>query len=75
MPQLCLHMFRQLASEAFFDLRTSVEFILTMKKSYQLHPYHNFEHAFNVFHCMFNILIRYRDFFTSSEVRTPEYFF
>ncbi|KAJ9591947.1 hypothetical protein L9F63_001549, partial [Diploptera punctata] len=66
-PQLCLYMFHKLASDAFINLKISVEFILTMRKSYRSNPYHNFEHAFNVLHCMYNILLRNRDIFTPLE--------
>ncbi|KAJ9591948.1 hypothetical protein L9F63_001550, partial [Diploptera punctata] len=66
-PQLCLYMFRKLAGDAFINFKTSIEFILTIRKAYHPNPYHNFEHAFNVLHCMYNILLRNRGTFTLIE--------
>lgn len=46
----------------------TLEFILSCRKSYRNNPYHNFEHAFTVAHCMYNVLVRNRDIFTQIEV-------
>lgn len=54
--------------EKVLDYNHLTEFILTVRKSYRDNPYHNFEHAFTVFHCMFNILHRNIQYFTNLEV-------
>ena len=59
-------------SEVMDDLNPSLNtlgvFILSTKKAYRNNPYHNFEHAFNVTHCMYNIIIRNQTVFTLIEV-------
>lgn len=45
-----------------------IEFILACRDSYRDNLYHNWEHAFNVTHCMFNILTRNEQHFNELEV-------
>lgn len=44
------------------------KFIITVKMCYRNVPYHNFEHAFNVTHCIFCMLKLYNDKFSLNEV-------
>lgn len=41
---------------------------LIVRKGYRNVAYHNYEHAFNFMHAMFNVIIRNKDLFTSMEV-------
>lgn len=68
MPHLAMQMLIDLAKDSFTDISQMVKFILTVKKSYHNHPYHNFKHAFNVMHCIYNILKRNLDTFDEIEV-------
>ncbi|KAJ8952651.1 hypothetical protein NQ318_020966 [Aromia moschata] len=70
MPQLVLHMVSQVIGMQEVDQQKMMEFILMVKKCYRNNPYHNFEHAFNVTHCMFNILQRNRDIFIDLEYKS-----
>lgn len=45
-----------------------MQFILSARKLYRNNPYHNFEHAFNVCHCMHAILRRNLKKFSVIEV-------
>lgn len=68
MPQLSLHMFVNIIGHENLNIDDTIQFILSVKKSYRDNPYHNFEHAFNVCHCMFNMLNRNMDQFSAVEV-------
>ncbi|KAJ8978479.1 hypothetical protein NQ317_018732 [Molorchus minor] len=70
MPQLVLHMVSQIINMQDVDQQKIMEFILMVKKCYRNNPYHNFEHAFNVTHCMFNILLRNNEIFTDLEIKS-----
>ncbi|CAG9858267.1 unnamed protein product [Phyllotreta striolata] len=70
MPQLVLYMFTDLIPKEDVHQKNLMEFILTVKKCYRNNYYHNFEHAFNVMHCMYNILTRNRDDFTEIEIKS-----
>ena len=65
---LSLFVFNSILGADYFDRNALTEFLLTVKKAYRDIPYHNFEHAFTVFHCMFNIIQRNRGSFTRVEV-------
>lgn len=69
MPQLAMHMIVTIVTEPKLDIDNLVQFIMTVRKSYRDNPYHNFEHAFNVCHCMYAILIRNTDKFSEVEVK------
>ncbi|KAL0276529.1 UNVERIFIED_CONTAM: hypothetical protein PYX00_004084 [Menopon gallinae] len=51
----------------FFDRPSLWEFALLARKSYRQNPYHNFAHAFTVFHCAFNIIVKNPKKFTMIE--------
>ena len=68
MPHLCLHMILSLNRDWAKDLESLSEFILTVRDSYKDVYYHNYEHAFNVMHCIYCILQRNLDIFTDLEV-------
>ncbi|KAJ8921660.1 hypothetical protein NQ315_010569 [Exocentrus adspersus] len=70
MPQLVFHMITEVIGLKDIDQHKMMEFILTAKKCYRNNPYHNFEHAFNVAHCMFNILWRNMDKFSEIETKS-----
>lgn len=71
MPQLALYMITEVVGEPEIQLTPTMQFILSVRKSYRDNPYHNFEHAFNVCHCMYNILRRNLDIFSPVEVSNP----
>jgi cAMP and cAMP-inhibited cGMP 3',5'-cyclic phosphodiesterase 10 len=68
MPQLCLYMMLQIMKPTELDLERGMQYILSVKKFYRRNPYHNFEHAFNVCHCMHLMLKRNPRVFTHIEV-------
>lgn len=68
MPQYVLHMVTEVVNVKDIDLHKMMEFILTVRKCYRNNHYHNFEHAFNVAHCMYNILWRNLEKFSNLEV-------
>ncbi|XP_060525449.1 cAMP and cAMP-inhibited cGMP 3',5'-cyclic phosphodiesterase 10A-like isoform X2 [Cylas formicarius] len=70
MPQLIFYMMKTIIDFKDVNLSKLREFILTVRKCYRPNPYHNWEHGFNVAHCMYNILIRNKDRFTDVEIRT-----
>ncbi|KAG5883187.1 hypothetical protein JTB14_018203 [Gonioctena quinquepunctata] len=70
MPQLMLHMLTQIVGTADINMKNAMEFILTVRKCYRNNPYHNFEHGFNVGHCMFNILLRNKKQFNNIEMKS-----
>jgi cAMP and cAMP-inhibited cGMP 3',5'-cyclic phosphodiesterase 10 len=69
MPQYILYMIFQLISVSEIDVKCLMKFILTARKFYRDIPYHNFEHAFNVCHCMYVILKRNFEKFSKLEVK------
>jgi cAMP and cAMP-inhibited cGMP 3',5'-cyclic phosphodiesterase 10 len=69
MPQLCLYMMLQIMKPTELDLERGMQYILSVKKFYRRNPYHNFEHAFNVCHCMHLMLKRNPRVFTHIEAK------
>lgn len=68
MPHYSVYMLVSIIGEENLKMDKVLEFVLSCRKSYRGNPYHNFEHAFTVAHCMYNVLIRNRDIFTELEV-------
>lgn len=68
MPHYSVYMFVTVIGEENLVMNKVLEFVLTCRKSYRNNPYHNFEHAFTVTHCMYNAIIRNRNIFTELEV-------
>ncbi|KAL1116419.1 hypothetical protein AAG570_004893 [Ranatra chinensis] len=65
---LALHLFERVLGPAFCDENDLPLFVATVCRSYRPNPYHNFEHAFNVTHCMANIILRNRNYFNALEM-------
>lgn len=68
MPQYALFMILQVVHSSEINLKNMMQFILSTRKLYRNNPYHNFEHAFNVCHCMHAILKRNMKNFSNLEV-------
>lgn len=68
MPAFALYMIVKIIGEPNVNIEELMMFCLSVRKSYRDNPYHNFEHAFNVCHCMYNILQRNMDQFSIIEV-------
>lgn len=69
-PQYVLYMLYQLIDKRDINVKIMMKFILTVRKSYRDIPYHNFEHAFNVCHCMYVTLKRNIWKFSKLEVKS-----
>lgn len=68
MPQIALFMIIETIGSDGVNFEEMMKFVLTMKNFYRKNPYHNWEHAFNVCHCMYNILLRNMETFNDIEV-------
>ena len=68
MPQYVLYMILQVVHVSEINIKNMMQFILSARKLYRNNPYHNFEHAFNVCHCMHAILRRNLKKFSVIEV-------
>lgn len=68
MPHILLHLLTSMNTEEF-DMTVTRRFVLQARKAYRSMYYHNFHHAFNVTHCMYNILVRNTNMFSDFEVR------
>lgn len=73
MPQMVYYMIKTVVGFQEINVYALREFILTVRKCYRPNPYHNWEHAFNVAHCMYNILLRNKSLFTIVEVHVLLY--
>ncbi|XP_033101173.1 cAMP and cAMP-inhibited cGMP 3',5'-cyclic phosphodiesterase 10A-like isoform X2 [Anneissia japonica] len=68
--ELFIYMTYELFGEDTFDLSTLARFILTVRNSYRPVPYHNFEHAFTVTHCMYCLLQATQGLFSDIEMQS-----
>lgn len=68
MPQIALYMILEIAGPNAMNTEELMKFVLATRNFYRRNPYHNWEHGFNVCHCMYNILLRNKDIFTDLEV-------
>ncbi|XP_044258941.1 cAMP and cAMP-inhibited cGMP 3',5'-cyclic phosphodiesterase 10A-like [Tribolium madens] len=68
MPQFILYMFLQLIKNTL-NPEHCIHYILSVKKFYRRNPYHNFEHALNVVHCMYLMLKRNIKQFNHTEIK------
>ena len=66
---LVVRMISELVDKELFDSDQLLKFALTVCKNYRKEPYHNWDHAFHVAHCMYCILKEAKDKFTTVEVR------
>lgn len=69
MPQIALHLVKDVCGEDAFVHEELVKFILTVRNFYRKTSYHNWEHAFTVCHCMYNLIIRNKSLFNDIEVK------
>lgn len=69
-PQIAVHMVKDLCDDGNLNHDNLIKFMLSARKLYRNVPYHNFDHAFNFMHCMYNILKRNKTTFSSFEVST-----
>ncbi|CAH0549604.1 unnamed protein product [Brassicogethes aeneus] len=67
MPLYAFYMLKEVIGIENIDPELCKEFVLTCRKMYRNNPYHNFEHAFNVCHCLYSIVTRNKDAFTTLE--------
>ncbi|XP_022919275.1 cAMP and cAMP-inhibited cGMP 3',5'-cyclic phosphodiesterase 10A-like [Onthophagus taurus] len=67
LPQIVYYMMTHVGEPEFFDSEELMKFILSVRIFYRKNPYHNFEHAFSVCHCMYNILKRNIELYTVNE--------
>ncbi|XP_050308588.1 cAMP and cAMP-inhibited cGMP 3',5'-cyclic phosphodiesterase 10A-like isoform X1 [Anthonomus grandis grandis] len=70
MPQMVYYMIKTIVGFEQINLYNLREFILTVRKCYRANPYHNWEHAFNVAHCMYNICLRNMELFNDVELKS-----
>lgn len=70
MPQMVYYMMRTVVGFQEINPDILMKFILTVRKCYRPNPYHNWEHAFNVAHCMYNILLRNKSIFNDIEIKS-----
>lgn len=70
MPQMVYYMMRTIVGFQEINPDILMKFILTVRKCYRPNPYHNWEHAFNVAHCMYNILLRNKSIFNDIEIKS-----
>lgn len=63
-------MVKDLCDDGNLNHDNLIKFMLSARKLYRNVPYHNFDHAFNFMHCMYNILKRNKTTFSSFEVST-----
>lgn len=68
-PYLATHMIRDLIGTSDIDYNNMTNFMLVVRKLYRNNPYHNFEHAFNFMHSMYNILKRNAHIFSPMEIK------
>lgn len=76
-PYLAAHIVNDLCvGVRDIDQENLMNFMLVVRKLYRNNPYHNFEHAFNFMHCMYNILKRNLHMFSPMEVKlnVPSFF-
>ncbi|GJQ85802.1 hypothetical protein Trydic_g20359 [Trypoxylus dichotomus] len=69
MPQIAIYMILEIGGSDAMDSMEVIKFVLAMRNFYRRNPYHNWEHGFNVCHCMYNILLRNMDVFTEIELK------
>lgn len=68
MPQIAIYMINEIAGEENIDQEELIKFVLCMRNFYRPQvSYHNWEHGFNVCHCMYNLILRNRFRFSENE--------
>ncbi|KAI4456413.1 cyclic nucleotide phosphodiesterase [Holotrichia oblita] len=68
MRQIAIFMIMDIGGHAM-DKEEVIKFVLTVRNYYRDVGYHNWEHGFNVCHCMYNLLIRNKHRFTHTEMK------
>lgn len=69
MPRLTLYCFSAILKHSEINYTNMMHFVLAVKKSYRENPYHSFLHAFNVHHCIYNIIKRNEHVFDPIETK------
>lgn len=69
MPHIAVYMISMITGLEDTEEQKLQNFVLSVRNAYKNNGYHNWDHAFNVTHCMYNILLRNEDMFTDIEVR------
>ncbi len=69
--QLAVTLFLDLVDPVGFDRDKLLRFCLTVSKNYRPIPYHNWEHAFSVAHCMYYVIKGVPQMFSEIEVSSP----
>ncbi len=65
---LFVKMVSNLVDGSLFNSQQLLKFALTVSKNYRSNPYHNWDHAFHVAHCMYCILNGAPGYFNNVEV-------
>ncbi|XP_044757857.1 cAMP and cAMP-inhibited cGMP 3',5'-cyclic phosphodiesterase 10A-like [Coccinella septempunctata] len=69
-PFLAAHMIKDVSgNDNDINYNNLMNFMLVARRLYRNNPYHNFEHAFNFMHCMYNILKRNLRLFSPMEIK------
>lgn len=68
MPHIVSYMMLDLIDAHELDIDNLMSFMLIVRKGYRENAYHNYEHAFTVMNCMYNLLLRNLDLFSDLEV-------
>ncbi|KAK9688186.1 3prime5prime-cyclic nucleotide phosphodiesterase [Popillia japonica] len=68
MRQIAIFMIMDIGAEGM-DKEEVIKFVLTMRNFYRDVGYHNWEHGFNVCHCMYNLLLRNKHRFSHTEMK------
>ncbi|XP_072437118.1 cAMP and cAMP-inhibited cGMP 3',5'-cyclic phosphodiesterase 10A isoform X2 [Chiloscyllium punctatum] len=66
-PTIFVNMIYSSCGKNSFDLEKLCRFTMSVKKNYRRVPYHNWKHAVNVAHCMYNILQKVQGTFSQLE--------
>nr|XP_022910381.1 cAMP and cAMP-inhibited cGMP 3',5'-cyclic phosphodiesterase 10A-like [Onthophagus taurus] len=70
MPQIAVYLIMSIADEGDIDIDQLYKFVLSMRMLYRKNIYHNWEHGFNVCHCMRTIIKHNMEKFTAIERKT-----
>ncbi|XP_059504477.1 cAMP and cAMP-inhibited cGMP 3',5'-cyclic phosphodiesterase 10A isoform X3 [Stegostoma tigrinum] len=66
-PTIFVYMIYSSCGKNSFDMEKLCRFTMSVKKNYRRVPYHNWKHAVNVAHCMYNILQKVHGTFSQLE--------
>lgn len=69
MPHIVSYMILDLIDSHEIDIDNLMSFMLIVRNGYRNNSYHNYEHAFTVMNCMYNLLLRNLDVFCDLEIK------